>query len=253
MSSIKFQLSSTAAALVFAPLAALAHGPQVQIGINNGKLVTTALFADEPYQGFAPARRLYEIPLTHRTLADANDGWYAQPNATYPITGPGIALLDGQFAAGSKLTVNFVSGLKRWDGTAFVDPGDEQLAVSTTAAFTTSVLTKDAGPFNGIMTAAVTAAAGEHKTLRWRLLGDGVSPGATSDDGVYLVGLQLATDQPGVAASDPYYFLLRKDASAGDRAAALGAATALVPEPTGAAATTAVAAAAGLACRRRHA
>jgi hypothetical protein len=51
---------------------------------------------------------------------------------------------------------------------------------------------------------------------------------------MYLVSMQYTTDQPGVAPSHAFYFLLNKNASTQDATDALVAAIALVPEPGGA-------------------
>jgi hypothetical protein len=211
----------------------LAHNPQVQIGVTNNKIVTHGLFLDEPYGTPSPAQRVYQMPMGQRSLADANDGWYVEPNhAVYPFAGPGTVLLDGNFATGSILKVNFLDGLKLWNGSGFVDPGTEQIGASTSATFAPSVLTKDSSPFDPLTLSAVAATAGEHKTIRWRLLGGGTSPNTPSDDGLYLLTLQLNTDQTGIAPSDPYFFLMNKNASAADQAAALAYVnTNLVPEP----------------------
>jgi hypothetical protein len=236
MSPVRVRRFVALAVTTLAPSAALAHNPQVQIVNENGKIFTRGLFADGPYQSPTAGQRAYAIPLVQRALGDANDGWYAAPNqATYPFAGPGVALVDGNFAAGSNLRVEFVDGLKLWNGSAFADPGTEQLAVSTSALFTPTTVTTDAAPYSQIALSAVTAAHDEHKTLRWRLLGDGAAPNTASDDGVYLMGFRLTTNQPGVAPSDPYYFVLSKNASAPDQAAALAFVNAtLVPEPAAA-------------------
>jgi hypothetical protein len=209
-----------------------AHGPQIQIGISNSQIITHGLFLDEPYQAATPAQRVYEIPLAQRALSDANDGWYAQPNAAYSFTGPGIALLDGNFVTGSVLSLAFTDGLKIWNGSGFVDPGTEQIDAYRGATHTAGAVTTDAGPFNSYSFTAVAGTADEHKTAFWRLLGDGLSPNTASDDGVYLLSLRLVTDQNGIAASAPYYFLLNKNASTVDESAALSYVNAnLVPEP----------------------
>jgi hypothetical protein len=58
-----------------------------------------------------------------------------------------------------------------------------------------------------------------------------VSPNTPSDDGVYLLTLRLLTDEAGVTESMPYYFLLNKNASPGEAAAALAYLNAhLVPD-----------------------
>ncbi|HEY7120633.1 MAG TPA: PEP-CTERM sorting domain-containing protein [Tepidisphaeraceae bacterium] len=233
MISLRDRLTFAAALMLVLPAGAYAHGPQIQAGVENGRIVTHELFLDEPYQDPTAAQRVFEIPLGQRSLGDANDGWYAEPNHDdAPFTGPGIALLDGQFAAGSNLRVSYLDGLKIWNGSGFVDPGAAQVEASTSALFTPSTVTTDSGPFGSVALAAVTAMPDEHKTIRWRLLGDGVSPNTPSDDGVYLLALQLSTDQAGVSPSEPYYFLLDKDASASDQSAALAAVQSLVPEPS---------------------
>jgi hypothetical protein len=223
---------------ILIPTCAYAHGAQIQIGVTNNQIVTHALFDNEPYQAATPVQRVYAIPMIQRALGDANDGWYAAPNQPVAaFAGPGVALLDNNFATGSILKVTFLDGLKRWNGSAFVDPGTEQIAGSTSSLFAPQTLTSDAGPFGTITLSAASGASNDHKTLRWRLLGDGASPNTASDDGVYLLSLQLSTDQPGITPSDPYCFLLNKNATPAEAAAALAFANAnLVPEPAGLAA-----------------
>lgn len=246
-SALKFKLALMAF-LAMTPVCAWAHNPQIQIGVTDGKIVTHGLFLDEPYQDPTPPQRVYQIQMGQRSLGDADDGWYAEPNHDkYPYAGPGAALIDNNFAANSILKVSLLDGLKIWNGSTFVDPGAEQIAVSTSSLFTGSVLTSDTGPFGSISLAAVTGAAGDHKTLRWRLLGDGISPNTSSDDGVYLLKLQLSTDEAGIVPSDPYYFLLNKNASAEDLTGAFAAASVLVPEP----AALGIVALGGLLWRRR--
>jgi hypothetical protein len=222
-----------AAALALASVSAFGHGAQIQIGITNDTLVTHGLFLNEPYQDSTDPARVYQIPMSARALGDANDGWYADPDhAVAPFAGPGIALLDNTFDAGSILRVWFLDGLKIWNGSAFVDPGAEQIQVSTVSTFLASSVTSDSGPYSSVALAgAVGGVSGDHKTLRWRLLGDGVSVNSASDDGVYRLEMQLSTDQAGIAPSLPYYFLFNKNASAEDQAAALSATVAVTPEP----------------------
>jgi len=215
-----------------AATAALAHGPQIQIGVADNTIVTHALFSDEPYQAATLAQRVYEIPMVQRSLSDVNDGWYAQPNTAYAFTGPGIALLDGQFGVGSVLSLTFVDGLKWWNGSAFIDPGSEQLDAYRGATHTAGAATTDAAPFASYSFTAVSGGADEHKTAFWRLLGDGGSPNTPSEDGIYLLSLQLRSDQIGIAPSAPLYFLLNKNGMDADATAALSyVGTYLVPEP----------------------
>jgi hypothetical protein len=69
-------------------------------------------------------------------------------------------------------------------------------------------------------------------------LGDGTSPTSASPDGVYLLSMQLTSTQDGLASSDPYFFLLHKNASADAIRGAvktlglLNAVVQYVPEPS---------------------
>lgn len=254
MKKLRFWCSVGAISVVsLLPNLAEAHGPQIQIGIQNNQLVTRALFSDQPYdQSTTPIQRVFQIPLAQRSLGDASDGWYAQPNATYPFTGPGIASSIGGLATNSILGETFVGGLKRWNGSAFVDPGTEQVDVYRGATRVAGMISSDTGPFASFSYTAVANSADEHKTAFLRLLGDGAAPNTASDDGVYLVGLQLSTDQPGVASSEPFYFLLSKNGTAGDQSAALAFANAnLVPEPSGVCLIGLISLAAAVTRRRR--
>ncbi len=200
---------------------ALAHGPQIQIGIQDGQIVTRQLFEDEPYDGgVTPVRRLYEIEMLERSLGDANDGWYTQPSEEVPFTGPGIATALGGFSTGSVLSLTFADGLKVWNGVGFSDPGSEQIDAYRGAMHVAGAVTSDAGPFQSFSFTPISGGSDEHKTAFFRLLGDGVAPNTPSDDGVYLLSLRLQSNEPGVAPSEPYYFLLSKNGSSADEMAA---------------------------------
>lgn len=199
-----------------------AHGPQLQTGIQFGRIVTRALYADEPYDNMVTnGQRVFEIPMAERNLGDANDGWYSQPNGAYLFTGPGIATSLGGFATGSIISLTFADGLKIWNGVSFVDPGTEQIDAYRGATHVAGAVTSDSGPFQSFSFTAITNAVGEHKTAFFRLLGDGVIPDSPSDDGIYLLSLELQTDEPGVNPTQPYYYLFNKNASGAEAAAAL--------------------------------
>ncbi len=210
-----------------------AHGPQIQIGIDNDKLVTRSLILDEPYnENLTQLRRVFEIPLFERTLDDSNDGWYSQPNSEYPFSGPGIATALGGFATDSIISLTFTDGLKIWDGATFIDPGNEQIDAYRNVMHIGFAITSDTGPFDSFNFPSIANSEDEHKYAFFRLLGDGMSPNTPSDDGVYLLSLRLFTNQPGVSPSDPYYFLFNKNASASKAEAALDYVNMhLVPEP----------------------
>ena len=250
------------AALATSP--ALCHGPQIQITEDNQKIVTRELHLDGPYStALTSPKSVYVMPLLPL------DGvWYSRPNNTPSTTipglpefpsGPGLAygydLADGgpqAFAQGSVLSIGFADGLKRWNGSMFADAGATQLKgfrgsnVNISSPPENFAITSDSGPLDSVSLAAVAAGYGGdgvevHGSLRFALLGDGSSATSASSDGVYLLTMQVSSTQSGLSSSDPYYFVLNKNAAAGDVAAAvqsLGIAPALVqwivPEPASA-------------------
>ena len=245
-------------------VSAIAHGPQIQITNDGGKIVTRQLIADGPYSNSLTAvKSVYVTPLL-----DFNGVWYLRPNSSIdPIlgvpafpSGPGFAygydLADGGsqlFEAGSVLSLAFADGLKRWNGTSYVDGGATQLKAfrgsnaSISSPPENFATTSDSGPFDSLDLPTVAANYGSevaevHTSLRFALLGDGTDPLSIAPDGVYLLGMQLRSSQSGLAASDPYYFVLYKNAALGgilDAVNALGySASAVqfadVPEPAAA-------------------
>jgi hypothetical protein len=223
--------------LAAATAPASAHGPQIQITNDNNKLATRRLLQNEPYSAMKPATSVYVIPM--RPL---NGAWYVQPNnkvdpillqAEFP-SGPGLAYGSDQadtgpraFEAGTHFNENFVDGLKWWNGSAFADPGAEQIGAFRGSALGTAdqATTSDSSPFAGIAYPSISAfyIADEHSSARFRLLGNGTDPLNPSKDGVYLLSLQLTSTQIGLAPSDPFYFVLRKNAADDVVAAALNA------------------------------
>jgi hypothetical protein len=223
-------LSLSLLTFILTARAALAHGPQIQITGETGQIVTRTLLPDGPYSDALSAEKsVYVIPIKQNLGA-----WYSRPNgAINPATmlpefysGPGIAYgygydpaspTDVDFTPGSVISLGFTDGLKLWNGAAFGDVGVTELEAfrGNFPAPTATARTSDAGPFASIDHAAVDFVADgaeAHSTMRFRLLGDGVSPLASSPDGVYLVGLQLSSTQAGMAPSDPFYFVLHKNA-----------------------------------------
>jgi hypothetical protein len=243
---------------------AVAHGPQIQLTNDSGKIVTRQIYADGPYSTtLSPVTSVYVMPLL-----DFNGVLYSRPNneidpvlsvPAFP-SGPGFAygydLADGGpqlFQAGSTLTVAFTTSLQRWDGAAFVDAAATQLKafrgsnVNITSPPENFATTSDSSPFDSLALPLVLANYGAegaevHASLRFAMLGDGADPLSATPDGVYRVALQISSSQSGVAPSDPYYFVLYKNASI---ESVVGAVNSLgvpagriqwtqVPEPTGA-------------------
>lgn len=244
-------------AAALAASSSFAHGPQIQITNDNNRIVTRHLLKDSPYSdALTSPVSVYVMPML-----EFNGTWYSRPNnaqlAGLPAfpSGPGLAygydLADGgpqAFAAGSVLSVGFLDGLKLWNGASFVDAGATQLKafrgsnpnITTPAA--NFAITSDVGPFDSVSLATVAENYGSeadeiHGSFRWALLGDGTSPTSASPDGVYLLKLQLSSTQDGMAPSDPYYFVLNKNATPDAVAAAVGSLgiapglVQVVPEP----------------------
>jgi hypothetical protein len=234
-----------------------AHGPQMQITNDNNKIVTRNVILESPYTTLTPLTSVCVMPLLPL------DGvWYSRPNNTpsatiagapeYP-SGPGFAYgydqVDGgprAFEAASVLTTTFTDGLKLWNGTSFVDAGATQLKafrgsnVNISTPAENFAITSDVAPFDNLSLAPLAADYNSdgHSSLRFALLGNGTSPTSGSPDGVYLLSLRLSSSQAGLSQSDPYHFVLSKNAPTSQVAAAvrsLGIASSavqwVVPEP----------------------
>jgi hypothetical protein len=253
--------------------AARAHGPQIQLTRDGNKITTRRLLREEPYSTrLTPPTTIYVIPLL-----ETQGVWYSRPNntpsATLPglpeyVSGPGIAYgydqIDGgprAFGSGQHFELNLIDGLKSWNGMTFVDPGAEQIEAfrsTGTPAVTSDSLTlaSPATLVYGNVSATYNPMA--HSGASFRLLGDGINPTVEGNDGIYLLSMNYASSEPGLEASEPFHFVLHKNALASDIASAvtsLGFASfsvQYVPEPS-----TAVFTAIGLTtlamCRRASA
>lgn len=240
---------------------ALAHGPQTQLTLDNNQITTRHIFPDEPYrETLTPATRVYVMPIMPSTGSSGTE-WYVRPITTLNssnqplfISGPGIAWgfgIDestGQtvWPTGGTFSMAFTGGLKSWDGSSFVDPGNEQLQLFRQSGTTIvgSAITQDTGSQQpGVASAAVTVnptSLDPHTSYRYRLLGDGTDPFSASDDGVYLASMQLSmTNQTStnILPSEEYYYVLAKNVSI-DEATSIAEATfpnleiQTIPEPT---------------------
>jgi hypothetical protein len=244
---------------VIAASTASAHGPQIQITKDNNKIVTRQVIAEEPYSdSLTPPASVYVMPVL-----EFGGVWYSRPNnkpsATIPgapeyPSGPGLAYgydrADGgpqAFAEASVLSVTFTDPVKHWNGLAFVDAAGTQLKAFRGSNPTISMpaesfaITSDGPPFDSVSFAPIAAdyGADAHSSLQFALLGNGSSPTTASPDGVYLLGLQASSSQSGLNPSDPYFFVLYKNAPMSQVVAAvhsLGMTPSsvqwVVPEPT---------------------
>jgi hypothetical protein len=208
---------------------ASAHGPQIQITNTDNKIVTRELFPAGPYgDSLTSPKSVYVIPILQAVTGNPSTAyWQVMPNTSIdPILsvtayqfGPGLAYGYGHtFDAGQHFNVNFTDSLKRWDGSAFVNNfGPEEIGAfrgdSTIPADT--AFTTDSPPFQRLVFSDISSTynAESHSSMRFHVLGDGTSSLVEPQDGLYLVQLQVTSTQAGLAASDPIYFLLYKNAS----------------------------------------
>lgn len=227
-----------------------AHGPQIQLTGDTGKLITREILLDEPYgDSLTAPKSVYVMPVLPYLGV-----WYSRPNVEpdaldpnlpHFYSGPGYAYGYDRngggaqlFPAGSNFSIAFTTGLRRWDGATFVDAGAVELEAfaGSLATRTADNAASPAFPFPAAGLTTYTTDA--HNTVRYRFLGDGISTAAEPADGIYLASLQLSTTAAGITGSDPYQFVLYKGAGLGDVSAAvnsLGVDSALVqfvPEPT---------------------
>jgi hypothetical protein len=230
-------LAPTIVSALIVTVPAFAHGPQLQITRDNDKITTRRIFREEPYTtSLTPPKSVYVIPLS-----ETGGIWYSRPNntpsATLPgqpeyLSGPGIAYgydqVDGgtrAFASGQHFELNVIAGLRWWDGAAFVDPGLEQVEAfrsTGSPAITSDSLTPASPATLAYSNISATYNSNAHSSASFRLLGDGVSPTAASDDGVYLLSMIYGSTEAGLSDSDPFYFVLHKKAAATDILAAVG-------------------------------
>jgi hypothetical protein len=220
--------------LALSPLPVLAHGPQLQLTREGNQIVTRGIFVEEPYTTLTDPTRVYVIPLI-----ETQDVWYSRPNnkpsSTSPglpeyLSGPGLAYgydqVDGgarAFASGFRFELNLIDGLQWWNGAAFVDPGLEEIEAfrSSGSAITNDMLTAVTPARMPYGNVSATYNAGAHSSASFRMLGNGSSSTVEGDNGVYLLSMNYASTEPGLAASEPFYFLLHKNADDSDVAAAV--------------------------------
>lgn len=283
--------SVCACALALLTQGVFAHGPQMQItaepiGVGQSKIVTRSILTDTYFPITSPKSVYVMEVLPYRGV------WYVRPETKLnapnhptapgqPIyySGPGLAYGVGTtFAPGSALSINFLDGLQLWNGSSFVDAGSTELqhyrggsigSLGQLINPTASITTVDSNPspllsFPAIPTPEDGYGTESHSTARLRFLGDGTMPvegtGTTATEpgpGVYLASLVLSSDDPSVADSDPFYFVMHKGVPWSEVATAVkslnfpnsSVQVLGIPEPS-ALALTAIAS--GIVCRRRY-
>ncbi|BBO31766.1 PEP-CTERM sorting domain-containing protein [Lacipirellula parvula] len=206
---MRWNMFALAAALVAAAALPLhAHGPQIQLTAEAGKIVTRQVLIDN-YVPVSPATSLYVLPVVN-----VSGQWLVQPPGTAG-SGPGIAAGVGFVDAAShpfktgNYATSITAGLKKWNGASFVDAGAAQLQLyKTVSGNPLTATTTDVGPFASLGYSLSVADEEAHTGMGYRFLGDGVSATSTLDNGVYLLSLKVSA--AGLTDSDPFYFVLPK-------------------------------------------
>ncbi|WP_172992118.1 PEP-CTERM sorting domain-containing protein [Lacipirellula parvula] len=173
----------------------------------------------DDYTPVSPATSIYVLPVT-----SVSNIWVVQPPGTTgsgPGIAPGVGFVDAAshpFKTGN-YTTSIVDGLKKWNGTSFVDTGDSQLQLyKTVSGNPLTATTTDSGPFASLTYPLTVTSDEAHTGMGFRFLGDGVSNTSTLADGVYLLSLKVSNET--LTESDPFYFVLPKGVTSTEAGAA---------------------------------
>ena len=216
--------SLTSASIVFG------HGPavdQVRPGVINGNALE--IFKRDSGSGPHYKNSIWTTPLLD--IAGSWDNEYPGFTPVKDALPPGVSAI----APGTALGINLIAPLKRWDGSEFnllpLGETEEFRAYRTTAPTGTTV-TSDSGFSAGFNFLTVDATLGQHRHIRYGLLGDGVNP-TGGDDGLYLLTLEVTAT--GLLNSPPVYIIFNKNVDPVTQSAAEAwLAASLVPEPAAA-------------------
>lgn len=228
-----------------APATAMAglapHVGDVGVVFENGRIVTTVVEEHEE------EARGGELGLPQRVF-DSDLG--TVEFGPFGNDEPGYT--SNSLPAGVKLGFNIRAELKKWNGAGFDGGLAESLQLGQFLG-TPGQITRDTGAgFVGgfdFVTVDQTGFIDEHLShvLRGASNGGGF---ADPSDGVYLLELELTTDAPGIAASEPFWIVFNLNTEQGVQDLAIEYVEAnLVPAPG---AVALVGLAAGLAGRRRR-
>jgi MYXO-CTERM domain-containing protein len=218
------------------------HGYGIQLTIDSNKITTRGMLDTVYGPGITSPKSLYVMPLVQAptnvlpTPPNGQFQWLSYPTGSQTVWNSGPAFTWGysSFANTQTFTVNILDSLKVWNGSSFVDPGNEQLELfrgnAGAATPTASAVTTDGAPTGAITFSSGTVIPDSHTYVRYRLLGQYSAQANTvndrivePDNGMYLLKLSLSTTQPGVGASDPFYFLFNKNATQSEYDGAINA------------------------------
>ncbi len=254
--------TSTVLATIIVTGSALAHGPQLQITLDQNNKIVTREIVDTTNPAGLPGSNLagYET-LTAPTSVFVipaylnNSGQHTlQPDNPHYLNGPGYTFRYETNTPGTNMyfdnaplgsinlqdtsfSIQYISGLTRWNGSSFVDAGDTQLRAARSSL---TMDTQDgAAASTTIAYGALTSfSTVPHTSLTHLFLGDGISTTRAVPDGIYKVSLQMFSSSGSIAASDPFDYIIYKGTGVNDALAAVSSlnpagAVQVVPEPTG--------------------
>lgn len=204
---------------------ASAHGPQIQVTVDSGKITTRQILPGNTYSttnGLTATASIYVMPV-NSLLFNGSPVSRVQPLSTQ-VFGPGFTYGYDQFAnpRGTRLfSANLelhLEGLQIWNGASFVDTGVgmEQLGLIQSSGNVNpdTLKTIMGGDVHLAIPVTATYGADEHSSVRYQLLGDGLSPNVASRDGIYLVTMEFSGLQaPSLTPSDTFYYILGKNVS----------------------------------------
>lgn len=193
------------------------HAGDIGLNIVDNRITTNV---HDDVLGFAP-RRVFG--------AEFEDSGFG----SLYTADPGFDSLPGTFAYPSSITPNILSALREWDGTSFSTISEERihiqwgLAANYAVTPETDVFTP--GPF-----ATVGSNGQYHRHFGFTLLDSGgVNPVPVTTEGIYLLELELSSNQPGLATSENFWMVFNSGSSELEHVAAISwVQSNLVPEPS---------------------
>jgi hypothetical protein len=203
----------TASSLAATATASAQHGGDIGLTVEGGRIVTNLLDGSV----YEPAR------VFGSELGENFPNFTNEPGFDSQHPGP--------FQAGSAIGVNILDALRKWDGSDFEAIAAETMTVSyqtgpTTTLTRTTPATADTtvGGFG----LGVASDGGWHRHL-------GFSLDAPASDGIYLLKLDLFSDQtsPGLGNSQPFYIVFNQNDEGSHDAAVDYVQANVVPEPAG--------------------
>lgn len=179
---------------ICAPFAALqsAHAQHAgDIGLMPvGGRLTTGVFAGA---SFFPGQRVFQAPLGTQFPNFASD--------------PGFDSLPGAFVPGARIGFTILDSLRRWNGADFSEIPPERLRISFGPV---TPIDSPSTPQNVQGFSLSVGSNGEwHRHLQYTLLDP-------ASDGVYLLSLQLWSDQGGIQPSAPFWLVFNQNRPAGE-------------------------------------